>query len=130
MSSQKTRNEIHLTGRLGKDPEGRYFDNGGMIVNVSLATNYGYKKKDGDWHNETDWHNVVVKGKSADQALNYKKGDMVSLTGMLRYRSWQKEGKTHTIAEVHTQALNAAGERQQQAPPIKEGPEGKDSLPF
>ena len=53
-------NKVILLGRLGKDPEVRNFQNGGKVVNFSLATSERYKDRDGNQQEKTEWHNVAI----------------------------------------------------------------------
>jgi single-strand DNA-binding protein len=38
-------NKVILIGNLGQDPEIKYFDNGGSVANVTLATSETWKDK-------------------------------------------------------------------------------------
>ncbi|GCC51088.1 single-stranded DNA-binding protein [Chryseotalea sanaruensis] len=96
-------NKVILIGRLGKDPEIRNFDNGGMIANFTMATSEVYKDKTtGEKKEITDWHNVVARiPQQADIIQKYvKKGDMLYVEGKLRTRSWEKDGVTRYTTEV------------------------------
>lgn len=96
-------NKVILIGRLGKDPEVKNFDNGGMIANFTMATSETYKDRTtGEKKEITDWHNVVARiPQQADIIQKYvHKGDMLYVEGKLRTRSWEKDGKTNYITEV------------------------------
>jgi single-strand DNA-binding protein len=96
-------NKVILIGRLGKDPEIRNFENGGMIATFSMATSETYKDKNtGEKKEITDWHNVVARvPQQADIIQKYvKKGDMLYVEGKLRTRSWEKDGQTRYTTEV------------------------------
>ncbi|EZP57444.1 single-stranded DNA-binding protein [Sphingomonas sp. RIT328] len=85
-------NKVILVGNLGKDPESRSFQNGGKIVNMSIATSERWKDRtSGEQKERTEWHNVVVMNdglvKVAEQYL--KKGAKVYIEGQLRTRKWQ-----------------------------------------
>ena len=64
--SKGTVNKVILIGRLGKDPDMRYAPSGTAIANFSLATNHSSKDAEGNWTEQTEWHNVVVFGRQAD----------------------------------------------------------------
>ena len=74
-----TINKVILIGRLGFDPEVRQTNSGGTVTNLRLATNDGYKDKQSDQFVETtEWHRVVLFGRTAEVASQYlKKGSLV-----------------------------------------------------
>jgi single-strand DNA-binding protein len=50
-----------LVGRLGKDPETRTFQNGGKVVNFSLATSENWRDNaSGERKERTEWHNIAI----------------------------------------------------------------------
>ena len=99
-------NKVILVGNLGRDPEVRSTASGLSVANFSVATTSRRKSGDGNWQDETEWHNVVVFGKSADTAGQYlSKGKQVYVEGRLRTSSWddknsgEKKYKTEVIAD-------------------------------
>ena len=86
-------NKVTLLGRLGKDPETRNFQNGGKVVNFSVATSERYKDRDGNQQEKTEWHNVAIfnerLGEIAEKYL--RKGAQVYLEGQLQTRKWQDQ---------------------------------------
>ncbi|MCK5350060.1 MAG: single-stranded DNA-binding protein, partial [Desulfobacula sp.] len=65
-------NKVMLIGRLGRDPEIRYSQQGTAVVNFSIATSeYWTDKNTGDRQEKTEWHNVVVFGKQAETCEKY-----------------------------------------------------------
>lgn len=96
-------NKVILVGNLGKDPEVRHLENGGVVANFSLATSESYKDRNsGEVITNTDWHNIVLWRGLAEIAEKFlKKGDKVYIEGKLRNRSYQdQEGATKYITEV------------------------------
>jgi single-strand DNA-binding protein len=72
---------------MGKDPELKYTKKDKPVLTCRIATSEGY----GD-RKETEWHNVVVFGKTAENAAQYlKKGSMVYIEGRIRGSSWENE---------------------------------------
>ena len=65
-------NKVMLIGRLGKDPELKYTQNGQAVTNFSLATDEGYSK-DGNKVEKTEWHRLVVWEKQAEMCANKNK---------------------------------------------------------
>ncbi len=86
-------NKVTLIGRLGKDPEVRNFQNGGKVVNFSIATSERWKDRDGNPKEKTEWHNIAITNeKLADIAERYlRKGSLVCLEGKLQTRKWQDQ---------------------------------------
>lgn len=86
-------NKVILVGNLGADPEARSLNNGGEVVNLSVATSETWKDRDGNRQERTEWHRVVIfnenLGKVAKSYL--KKGSKVYLEGQLQTRKWQDQ---------------------------------------
>ncbi len=96
-------NKVLLIGNLGKDPETRHFEGGGMLVKFPLATSETYTARNGERVTQTEWHNIVVTRKGlADVCEKYlKKGHKVFLEGKLKTRSWQDEsGQNRYMTEI------------------------------
>ena len=95
-------NSVRLIGNLGKEPVIKTFTNGGKIANFSLATQYNYKDKDGKKIEETDWHNIVTKGKQAELVEKYlTKGSQIALEGRLCTRKYtDASGTDKYITEI------------------------------
>ena len=96
-------NKVTLLGRLGKDPEVRNFQNGGKVVNFSLATSERWKDSDGNQKERTEWHNVAIfnekLGEIAERYL--RKGAQIYLEGRLETRKWQDQsGNDRYTTEV------------------------------
>ena len=100
-----TVNKVILVGRLGKDPEVRSFQNGGKVVNMTLATSETWNDRaSGERKEKTDWHNIVIKnekiGEIAEKYL--KKGSSVYIEGKIETRKWtdQASGQDKFTTEV------------------------------
>lgn len=96
-------NRVILIGNLGKDPEVRSLENGAMVAKFSLATSESYRdKKDGNWLEQTEWHDIIVWRAVAERAeKTLKKGMTIYLEGKLTHRSWQdKDGNNRRTTEV------------------------------
>jgi len=95
-------NKVQLIGRLGKDVEMRYAQDGTAIANLSLATSEYYKDKaTGERKDRTEWHRVVLFGRTAEIAGEYlKKGALAYVEGGLRTRKWEKDGVDHYTTEI------------------------------
>lgn len=95
-------NKVTLIGNLGADPEVRRLESGVAVAKLRLATNESYKDKDGNWQDQTEWHNVVLWRGAAERAENQlKKGMTVYVEGKLSTRKWQdKEGNDRYTTDV------------------------------
>jgi single-strand DNA-binding protein len=96
------RNKVQLIGNLGNDPEIIAMDSGKKLAKFSLATNEIYKNAQGEKVTDTQWHNVVAWGKTAEIVEEYvTKGKEVAVEGKLTSRSYDdKEGNKRYITEV------------------------------
>ncbi len=106
-------NKVILVGNLGRDPESRSLPSGQAVVNFSLATSRRYKDRDGNRKDETEWHNIVCFGKSAEIAAQYlTKGKMIYVEGRIQTRSWDdKEGKKQYRTEIICENFQMLGSR-------------------
>jgi len=89
-------------GRLTKDAELRFANNGNPRLSFSIAMNEGYKDQSGEWQDKPEYHNIVYWGKYAETiAPNMKKGVKVSITGRLAQHSYEdNNGMKHSVTEV------------------------------
>ena len=101
-------NSVQLIGRLGLDPKSIKFDNGNLKVSFTMATSDYYRDKDGEKVEDTEWHNIVAFGKTAEIAEKYlKKGSEIIIRGKLTNRQWEgKDGNKHYITEVIASQLH------------------------
>lgn len=106
-------NKAILVGHLGKDPELRYTQNQHPVCSFSIATNDRRKDQSGEWTDHTEWHNIVVWGKVAENCSRYlKKGRQVYIEGRLQTRKWQdKEGRDRYTTEIVAQTVQFLGSK-------------------
>ncbi|MGH2414511.1 MAG: single-stranded DNA-binding protein [Microcystaceae cyanobacterium] len=82
-------NLITLVGRLGAEPETRYFESGSVLSKISLAVDR-QKGKD----EAPNWFSLECWGKLAEVAANYtNKGSLIAVQGELKFDEWT-DGKT------------------------------------
>lgn len=96
-------NKVILVGRLTQDPEERSLPSGRTVTNFSMATNRVYNDKDGNKQEETEYHDIVYFGKTAEVAAQYlSKGKMCLVEGRLQTRSWEDKdtGKKRYRTEI------------------------------
>ncbi|MCE5360905.1 single-stranded DNA-binding protein [Candidatus Igneacidithiobacillus taiwanensis] len=106
-------NKVILLGHLGRDPEMRYQPSGAAIANLNLATSETFKDRDGNRQERTEWHRVVLFGRTAEVAGEYlKKGSMAYVEGRLQTRKWtDKEGQERYTTEIVGDRLQLVGGR-------------------
>ncbi|PLX43279.1 MAG: single-stranded DNA-binding protein [Deltaproteobacteria bacterium] len=94
-------NKVILIGNLGKDPEVRYTQSGTAVANFSLATTERQKRGD-EWGDHTEWHNIVVFGKTAENCQQYlSKGSQIFIEGRIQTRKWQdRDGNDRYTTEI------------------------------
>ncbi|SOC79659.1 single-strand binding protein [Salinimicrobium sediminis] len=96
------RNKVQLIGNVGNAPEILSFESGKKMARFSIATNEIYKDSKGEKVTDTQWHNVVAWGKTAELIENYvSKGKEIGVEGKLTSRTYDdKDGKTGYVTEV------------------------------
>jgi single-strand DNA-binding protein len=100
-------NKIMLIGNLGQDAEHRFTTSNVEVSSFSIATTNSYKGKDGNWVNETTWHNVVIFGASEYLKNNLKKGKKFYIEGRLNKRDYEnKDGQKVYVTEVIADKFN------------------------
>ena len=99
-------NKIMLIGNLGRDAETRFTTNNLSVTSFTIATTNSYKGKDGNWVNETTWHNIVSFGLSDYFKENLKKGKKFYVEGRLSKRDYtDKDGVKRYVTEVISEKL-------------------------
>jgi len=106
-------NKVILVGNLGRDPELRYIPSGQAVANFTLATNERWRDKDGNNQERTEWHRIVVWGKSAENCAQFlQKGRSVYIEGKLQTQEWEdKDGNKRRTTEVVAQTVQFLGGR-------------------
>jgi len=99
-------NKIQLIGHLGKDSETRVLASGAAVTSFTVATNHSYKGKEGNWVDETTWHNIVAWSLSEYMQGVLKKGAKVYVEGRLSKRDYtDKDGVKRYMTEVVSEKL-------------------------
>ena len=101
-----------LIGNLGRDPEVRYTAGGSAVANLRIATTESWRdKQSGEKKENTEWHSVVLFGKTAEIAGEYlKKGRTVYIEGRLQTRKYQdKDGQDRYSTEVVASDMQMLG---------------------
>ncbi|MFP4597838.1 MAG: single-stranded DNA-binding protein [Persicimonas sp.] len=95
-------NKAIIIGNLGSDPEVRYTQSGTAVANLSIATNERWTDKSGQKQERTEWHRVVVFGKTAENCQKYlSKGRQVYVEGRLQTDEWEdRDGNKRKTTEI------------------------------
>ena len=106
-------NKVLILGNLGQDPDVRYTESGAAIATLNVATNRNYKNRDGQPVSETEWHRVVLFGRTAELAKDYlRKGRSVFVEGRLRTRKWtDQNGMDRYTTEIVCENNQFVGSR-------------------
>lgn len=123
-------NKAILIGRVGSDVTLVKTEKA-TVARLNLATNERYKKG-GDVVEETTWHRLVFFGKAAE-IINEKaeKGRLMSVTGKIKNKSYEKDGQTKYVTEIHVREflfLSASKNKPEAQPEIVE--EEEPNLPY
>ncbi|CAM4342974.1 single-stranded DNA-binding protein [Gillisia limnaea] len=107
------RNKVQLIGNVGNAPEIKNLESGKKVANFSLATNEFYKDSKGEKVQDTQWHNIVAWGKTAEIVEKYAgKGKEIALEGKLSSRSYEtSDGEKRYVTEVIASEILLLGSR-------------------
>lgn len=112
-------NVVTLVGRVGGEPDVKYFESGSVVCNLTLAVNRRSRNND-----QPDWFNLEIWGKTAEVAANYvRKGSLIGVSGSLKFDSWQDKstGTTRSKPVIRVDRLDLLGSKRD------EGGEGSPS---
>jgi single-strand DNA-binding protein len=95
-------NRVMLIGRLTRDPETRRTQGGSAVVNIGLAVNRVYRRRDSDEKvEETTFVDVEAWDRTGETFARYtRKGSLVYVEGRLKLDQWEKDGKKFSKLRV------------------------------
>ena len=94
-------NKVLLYGNLTRDPELKALPSGQQVASFGLATNRSFKNRDGQQQEQTEFHNIVAFGRTAEVMGQYlKKGRPIYVEGRLQTRTWDKDGVKQYRTEI------------------------------
>ena len=95
-------NKVIVIGHLGANPELKYLPSGQPVCEMRVATSETYRDRNEQPQERTEWHRIVVWGKTAENCSKFlQKGRQVYIEGRLQTRSWDdKEGKKQYMTEI------------------------------
>lgn len=114
------KNSVNLIGNLGKAVELKELASGNKVARIVIATNDYYKNNKGETITETQWHNLVAWGKTAElMALNLSKGSEVAIQGKLVHRKYEdNEGNIRYTSEVKVNEFLKVSRQEKEAAPF------------
>ncbi|HEY0948461.1 MAG TPA: single-stranded DNA-binding protein [Candidatus Paceibacterota bacterium] len=94
-------NKVLLYGNLTRDPELKALPSGQQVASFGLATNRSFKNREGQQQEQTEFHNIVAFGRTAEVMGQYlKKGRPIYIEGRIQTRSWDKDGAKQYRTEI------------------------------
>ncbi|MCQ2957687.1 MAG: single-stranded DNA-binding protein [Candidatus Gastranaerophilales bacterium] len=104
-------NSVVIVGRVGQDPDVKYFDSGKVKTVLSVAANRW--AKDGE---KTDWFRIELWDKKAEVAGEYaKKGALIAIEGRLAQNKWTTpSGENREYYYVRANDIRLLGRKEAQ----------------
>lgn len=102
-------NLVTLVGRVGGDPDVKYFESGNVVCNLTLAVRRRSRNSD-----QPDWFNLELWGRNAEIAANYvRKGSLIGVSGSIKFDHWQDRstGAPRSKPVIRVDRLDLLGSR-------------------
>ena len=111
-------NQVAVSGRICRDADFRFMDNGQARCRCRVAVNRSYRDRNQQWQEETSYFDILLWNKAAEQlAKRLTKGTPVFITGRLQSHAWrddQDQMQTRVVIQVRNcQVLDT---QQEEAP--------------
>jgi len=106
-------NKVILLGNVGKDPDINYIQPDVALAKFPLATDESFKRKDGNWEDRTEWHNIVAWRWTAKYVENnIKKGMQVFIEGKIQTRKYEDQnGQERYITQIVADNIRITNKR-------------------
>ena len=93
-------NQVTLVGRLTRNPELKYTQEGTAMTNITLAVSRNYRNKEGNI--DTDFVQCTLWKKAAENTVQYcRKGSIIGIIGRIQTRNYENAvGKRVYVTEV------------------------------
>ncbi len=102
-------NVVTLVGRVGGDPDMKYFESGAVKCRLTLAVRRRTRNSD-----EPDWFTLELWDKTAEVAGNYiRKGSLIGVKGSLKFDSWsdRNTGAPRSTPIIRVDQLDLLGSK-------------------
>ncbi len=118
-------NNVSLTGRLTRDIDLKYTQNGTAVAQFTLAVDRRFKNASGE--QEADFINCVIWRKSAESLSNFThKGSLIGIEGNIQTRTYDNnQGQKVFVTEVVVSNFSLLEPKRKPA-----GNQPDDGLPF
>lgn len=103
-------NVVTLVGRVGGDPEVKYFESGSVLCSTTLVVKRQSRNND-----QPDWFNLELWGKIAQVAADYvRKGSLIGVSGSLKIEHWKdrNNGADRSKPVIRVERLELLGSKQ------------------
>jgi len=101
------KNSVRLIGNLGANPTIFNTEKGTKIARVAIATSDYYYNEKKEKVTDTQWHNLVFFGKSAELAEKLLvKGKEIAIEGKLINKVYEKDGVKKYSTEINVNEFN------------------------
>ena len=107
-------NTVYLVGRVGGEPELKWFEGSGKCVcTLTLAVNRRGKNNE-----QPDWFNLKIWGKTGEVAKNYAtKGKQIAIKGSLEIETWVgATGTNRSRPVIKVEDLELLGSKNDSSP--------------
>jgi single-strand DNA-binding protein len=104
-------NRVILIGRLTANPELKTTPAGKSVATFRLATNRVWTDQQGKKNEATEFHNIVLWGRSAEVVKQFAtKGSELMVEGRIMTRTWEdKEGARRYTTEIVGENIQLGG---------------------
>jgi single-strand DNA-binding protein len=126
-------NRVILIGRLGKDPEVKYTQDGTAVAKFSIATSETWKDKNsGEKQERTEWHNIEAWRRLGEICGEYlRKGSQVYVEGKLKTESWEdRDGNKRWTTKIVAREMQMLGSKGEEGGPSNEHDGPNHSAPI
>jgi single-strand DNA-binding protein len=112
-------NVVSLVGRVGTEPDVRYFESGSVVCKLTLAVDRRSRNND-----QPDWFNLELWGKTAEVAAQYvRKGSLIGVTGALKFDHWKDRttGMDRSQPVIRVDRMDLLGSKRDSEQPVAAG---------
>lgn len=101
-------NRVTLSGRLTRDPEKRYAQDGTAVCSFTLAFHRRFRSRQGSWEEHTGFVTVMSYQRLAEVCAQYlRTGSPVLVEGRIQMREWATtRGEKRTSLEVRAELVH------------------------
>lgn len=110
-------NKVVIAGRLTREAELSYTQNGTAICKISMAVNRSVKKND-QWSDEANFFDATIWGKRGESVSKYlEKGKQIVVEGELRQERWETDGQKRSKVTIHVDNIQFFGSGERKVEP-------------